>query len=216
MSDYTSTYTESTGDTIDTTDFSTEFNAIEAAISTKADVDSDTLTNLTIGSGFSGGAMIEGTKVTTTSGTTADFTSIPSWVKKITISFAGVSTNGTGAYTLRIGDSGGLEATGYKSGGGRITGTNTTVLVSGTTEFYVGTPTAVGDTIEGQVTLSLIDSSANNWCMSGVITVWNGATDDIIMLSGSKSLTGTLDRLTVSTKTPDTFDAGTINILYEG
>ena len=42
MSDYTSTFTESTGDTIDTTDFSTEFDAIQTASATKAD--STTLT----------------------------------------------------------------------------------------------------------------------------------------------------------------------------
>ena len=47
MSDYTSTFTESTGDTIDTTDFSTEFNAIETAIATKLDTASDTATDLT-------------------------------------------------------------------------------------------------------------------------------------------------------------------------
>ena len=41
MSDYTSTFTESTGDTIDTTDFSTEFDAIETAIATKVNVGDD-------------------------------------------------------------------------------------------------------------------------------------------------------------------------------
>ena len=37
MTDYTSTFTEGTGDTIDATDFSTEFDAIEAAVATKED-----------------------------------------------------------------------------------------------------------------------------------------------------------------------------------
>jgi hypothetical protein len=64
MSDYTSTFTEGTGDTIDAADFSTEFDAIEASIGTKADADGETLTNTTltspvINTGVSGTAVLD-------------------------------------------------------------------------------------------------------------------------------------------------------------
>ena len=44
-----------------------------------------------------------GTAVASTSGTSNDFTSIPSWVKRITVMFNGVSTNGTSPVQLQIG-----------------------------------------------------------------------------------------------------------------
>jgi len=55
------------------------------------------------------GVIVSGTAVASTSGTSIDFTSIPSWVKRVTVMFAGVSTNGTGSYLIQIGDSGGIE-----------------------------------------------------------------------------------------------------------
>ncbi len=59
------------------------------------------------------GQVISGTAVATTSGTSIDFTSIPSWVKRITVMLAGVSTNGSSSHILQIGDSGGIENTSY-------------------------------------------------------------------------------------------------------
>ena len=53
----------------------------------------------------------------TTSGTAIDFTGIPSWAKQITIAFDGVSTTGVNGYLVQIGTSGGIETTGYASGG---------------------------------------------------------------------------------------------------
>ncbi|MFA6042031.1 MAG: hypothetical protein WC733_11070, partial [Methylophilus sp.] len=58
-------------------------------------------------------SITSGTAIATTSGTTQDFTSIPSSVKKITLMFSGVSTDGTSNAMIQIGDSGGIEATGY-------------------------------------------------------------------------------------------------------
>jgi len=57
--------------------------------------------------------IVQDTAQASTSGTSIDFISIPAWVKKITVMFSGVSTNGTSAPLIQIGDSGGIENTGY-------------------------------------------------------------------------------------------------------
>ena len=65
--------------------------------------------------------LVSGTAVASTSGTSIDFTSIPSWVKRITLMLAGVSTNGTSDPLIQLGDSGGIENTGYVAGAAVIT-----------------------------------------------------------------------------------------------
>ena len=86
--------------------------------------DTQSLTNKTLGSGLvmAASAVTSGTAITTTSGTSHDFTSIPSWVKRITVMFSGVSTNGTSFVQIQLGDSGGIETTGYNSGAVMSTG----------------------------------------------------------------------------------------------
>jgi hypothetical protein len=70
-----------------------------------------TLTNKTI----QGGAITSGTAVASTSGTSIDFTGIPSWVKRITVMFSSVSLSGASSYLVQIGTSGGIQNTGYTS-----------------------------------------------------------------------------------------------------
>lgn len=218
MSDYTSTFTEGTGDTIDTSDFSTEFDAIEAAIATKADVDSDTLTNLTIGSGYSGGAIIQETAVTTSGAATYSFTGIPSWVKKITLTFSGVIIPGGGFdLQLTLGDSGGLETTGYTSMASEMTDTGSAVVTEGysTTEFILCHQLDTNG-MHGSATLSLHDAS-NTWCLSGTMAVGVAAgAVAMYICAGSKSLSGALTQLQLSHGAAGNFGGGTWNILYEG
>lgn len=152
--------------------------------------------------------------IATTSGTTVDYTNIPSWVKKITIMFDAVSNNGAGSdYMVQIGDSGGLETSGYKSVIGFITGS---VAGSSTSvsSFLAGYYGHIDDTISGATVLTLLDESTNTWCCS-VGTSVSGITPRAIMGGGGKSLTGALDRLRISTVAGHTFDAGKVNISYE-
>jgi hypothetical protein len=83
--------------------------------------------SVTINSGVVLG-ITSGTAVASTSGTSIDFTSIPSWVKRITVMFNGVSTSGTSAKIIQLGDSGGVETSGYIGTGtvvGNGSGTST-------------------------------------------------------------------------------------------
>jgi hypothetical protein len=157
--------------------------------------------------------LVLGTPVVTTSGTNVDFTGIPSWAKRITLMFSGVSTTGTAQPYLQLGTSGGIEITGYESGIGAISATaNTTngsITVTAAFPLYHGA-TVAGAVISGN--LILANLSGNIWTVSGALLSGNRA----VMLGGAKSLLGALTQIRLTTAgATDTFDAGTVNIMYE-
>lgn len=158
------------------------------------------------------GALVLDTVQPSTSGTQFDFTGIPAWVKRITVMFAGVSTGGTNFIDIQIGDSGGIETTGY-------TGAQTNIIGGGT-----GGNNYSGDAFElryngtayalsGHFVLTLLNSATNLWVGSGVHGV-DSSLAATCFSAGQKALSGTLDRLRISAD-GDTFDAGSINIMYE-
>jgi hypothetical protein len=151
-----------------------------------------------------------GTAVASTSGTSIDFTGLPSWVKRVTVMFDGVSTNGTSSILIQLGTSSGIESTGFN--GGHVA-TDLTVLSTGnsTAGALIVTQTAA-DAKHGQIVFSALGS--NVWVFGGQLRLSNTQTSSSM---GSKTLSGTLDRVRITTVNgTDTFDAGTINILYEG
>ena len=157
-------------------------------------------------------ALTSGTVIATTSGTTVDFTGIPAGVVKITIGLIEVTYNtGTPPYTLQIGDSGGLEATGYVASTTRLTDATAIATTSGTTSFALTDAAVAGEPLSGVWILSLVDAATNTWAFSGS---GKRNTTTICVSAGSKSLTGTLDRLTL-TVGGSTFTGGKVNILYE-
>ena len=171
-----------------------------------------TLTSPVIGGTPTGvGVLTSGTAVASTSGTSIDFTSIPSWVKRITVMFSGVSTSGTSFIQVQLGDSGGVETTGYAavaavSGGGGTTDTSIT------TGFGIRANSA-SYIIDGLINISKL--SGNTYVASGTLTALGAGTGTFIT-SGGKTLSDTLDRVRITTVNgTDTFDAGSINILYE-
>lgn len=135
-------------------------------------------------------------------GTSVDFNSIPSWVKIIKINFSAVSTNGSANVIIQIGDSGGIEPTGY-------------ACVSATTAFTAGfgfAGTLSANTYHGSVTLTLLDAATFLWCAEGAVAAPNGPT--IFSTAGSKSLSAALDRIRITTSNgTDTFDTGLLGIL---
>lgn len=156
--------------------------------------------------------LVSGTAVASTSGTSIDFTGIPSWVKRITVMFSGVSTNGTSAVQIQLGDSGGVETTNYlgaiaRSGAG-------TAGANNSAGFLLEDSGAASVVRHGSMVITLLDSATNTWSAFGVIGRSDSA--NAYMQGGSKSLSATLDRVRITTVNgTDTFDAGSINILYE-
>jgi hypothetical protein len=157
--------------------------------------------------------LTAGTVQATTSGTSIDFTSIPSWVKKITISFAGVSVSGTSNPIVQIGDSGGIEATGYLGASVALANGATVSVTNYTTGVGINSATAA-NVLHGSIVLSQVSASAFTWVASGNLSTSNSAA--LVTTSSSKSLSAALDRVRITTAGgTDTFDAGSINILYE-
>jgi len=146
-----------------------------------------------------------GTAQNTTSGTSIDFTGIPSWVKRVTIAFRSVSTNANAHLLIQIG-AGSVQSTGYLSASFNGIG------VTSTAGFIVEAGSA---TLTQSGTISLISFGSNVWVSSHSI----GRTNDGISAcgGGDVALSGTLDRIRLTTTNgTDTFDAGSVNILYEG
>ena len=175
----------------------------------------DVLTNKTLGAGLVAGASIltSGTAVASTSGTSIDFTGIPSWAKRITVMFTGVSTNGTTPLLLQIGDSGGIENTGYSGMSGLMhsSGANTYTGVTSGIPLGYSTMTAAS-AYSGNLTITNL--SGNEWAVSGTLAT-TGALY-LMSFAGVKTLSATLDRVRITTfNGTDTFDAGSINIMYE-
>jgi hypothetical protein len=155
--------------------------------------------------------MKQGAAIATTSGVAIDFTSIPSWAKRITLSLSGVSTNGTSVMGLQIG-SGSIDATGYN---GELLSSNSTGVnnMNFTTMFNFYYATAAADLRHGSMVLTNMGN--NLWEITGIIGFSSAVS--IGILAGTKLLSGALDmvRLTTANGT-DLFDAGTANIIWEG
>ena len=161
------------------------------------------------------GRMVLATAQNSTSGTSIDFTSIPSWAKRITVMFNGVSTNGTSLLQVRLGSSsGGIETTGYVSGAQN--GDNVGTYASTSTSGFLPASafvTAAAMSLSGSMVLTLV--SGNAWVQSGDFA--DGTSGNVVSTAGSKTLSSTLDRIRITTVNgTDAFDAGSINILYEG
>jgi hypothetical protein len=157
--------------------------------------------------------LVSGTAVASTSGTSIDFTGIPSWVKRITVMLNGVSTSGTSIMQIQLGTSGGVVTTGYLTAGigFGVSSMGTTSASSGFI-FNNAAVAAAANAIQGQVIFSSFGN--NTWTGNGAYTL--NTSNQAGMCAGSISLGGTLDRVRITTVNgTDTFDAGSINILYE-
>ena len=174
-----------------------------------------TLTSpVTAGTPTGVGVLTSGTAVASTSGTSIDFTSIPSWVKRITVMFGAVSTSGTSNMQAQIG-SGSIDTVSTYAGAcSNVGGTNNASAAQNTTGFLIVNNLVAASTYNGALTFTTIGS--NIWCLTGTLsstssTIYNFPS------SGSKTLSGVLDRIRITTVNgTDTFDAGSVNIMYEG
>lgn len=214
------------GDLVTTISFyvSSVLNAIPATtgsvgstyLANNLSLTSPTLSSPTINGTYTGGTSLitSGTVVSSTSGTSIDFTSIPSWVKRITVMFNGVSTNGTSPIQIQLG-AGLVQTTGYSCNNTNTSTSTANLAVVYTTGFVVLALYAAANTAQGQSIFSLLDVSTGVWANQSIIAQ-NGAYSGLSFCSGSKTLSGTLDRVRITTVNgTDTFDAGSINIIYE-
>lgn len=145
-----------------------------------------------------------------TSGTSIDFTGIPSWAKKITVMFNVVSTSGASYPRVQLGSTT-IATTGYSSNSNTMANTSTNLILNSTSGFdmYIGNASSV---ITGTLQFNLL--GINLWVANGIINTLATAQVTVV---GAVTLSSTLDRIRITTVNgTDTFDAGQIGVLYEG
>lgn len=148
-----------------------------------------------------------GTAVASTSGTAIDFTGIPSWVRRVTVMFNSVSTNGTSNLLVQIG-SGSVVTTGYNS-----TASSGASAANSTAGFIVTQNITAATGQSGAATLLFV--SGNLWVSSGTLAFSNASASNFFG-GASPALSGALDRVRITTVGGiDLFDAGSVNILWE-
>jgi len=144
----------------------------------------------------------------TASGTFVDFTGIPSTAKRITLLVSGLSTGGTNAILVRLGDSGGFENTGYLGATAEIRATPD--VNNETSGILLSPAPSASDIWHGTVTISKL--TGNFW----VATVTGGLSNTNNAFAGgaTKELSSTLTSVRIIAN-GDSFDAGTVAITYE-
>lgn len=142
------------------------------------------------------------------SGTSIDFTGIPANAKQISILMKDVSTNGTSIVIVQVGTSSGFVTTGYL-GSTSASGLTSAIVTNG-----FGTSAHISAAHVRHGSANIFNITGNDWVFSSVIA--NSSNASVGYGGGSVSLTGTLDRIRITTVNgTDAFDAGSINIFYQ-
>jgi hypothetical protein len=168
-------------------------------------------TQFTVDSTGAYGQLLRGTAVATTSGTSITFFSLPSWIKRITVMFNGVSTNGVSLVQVQIG-SGSVTTSGYSSSCSNVYGTNLCAVGTSTSGFTTQNGNAALNRLGHMI---ITNVNGNTWVASYAFGGSGSSNNEVG--GGIVTLSGTLDRVVLTTVNgTDTFDAGSVNILYEG
>jgi hypothetical protein len=165
------------------------------------------------GSLTAGGSVTSGVAVAATSGTAIDFTGIPSWAKRITISINAVSFSGLDHGLIQIGVGSSPTTSGYSAATNYLVGGSASGALSSSDGFiwFMG---AAGYVDIG--TYILTKHSGNTWVGSSVINCF-----DVLLFTklsnGKITLSGDLGMIRVKGSLGGAFDGtGSINIMYEG
>lgn len=152
----------------------------------------------------------------TNTGTTVTVTGIPSTAKRVTILLRGVSWGASAIPVFQVGKSAALDTTAahYSGLNGNIfsaSASNSTGLTP--SGWIIGSTTAAANSINGKIILSY---DGTDWLMNSSIVNTGDAwiANGCGFITGS-NLGGTLDRVGLTTTTAQTFDAGTMVVLYE-
>ncbi len=161
---------------------------------------------------FAKSILTSATAQASTSGTSIDFTGIPSWAKRITVMFSGVSTSGTNGIRFQLMVGGVAVTTNYNSASYTITNAVAAGVTAVTNGFSL-TLASTSSVNHGQIVLCQLSSNA--WTGTGSFFD-SLATERIAVTTGRAFSVGTVDGIRVTTNGgTDTFDAGSINIMYE-
>lgn len=155
--------------------------------------------------------MVLGTAISIAGSTSVDFTGIPISAKRVTVMLDEVSTNGSSSIQIQIGNTS-IETSGYLCTGFTTSGSNIGITPF-TSGFVIGNSSqAPTMKISGFVTIDLFGE--NVYVANGMVGTNTTVSHNT---AGSKNLGSALNMLRVTTVNgTDTFDTGSINIMYEG
>jgi hypothetical protein len=157
-------------------------------------------------------SLISGTAANA-SGTSVNFTDIPSWVKRITVIFSGVSTNGSSLIQVQLGTGATptYATSSYSAISSSVAITGGTGGTNATSGFVISTSSASG-VRHGHMVLTPV--SGNTWVSSHVIG--DAGITFTAQGGGNIGLGAVLTAVRITTVNgTDSFDAGSFNILYE-
>ena len=150
------------------------------------------------------------TSQASTSGTSIDFTGIPSWARRITVMFQGVSTSGTSQFLIQLGTG---TAPNYTTSGYAGQANNVGGVSAMSIGFIVSSNVVAANNYNGIITLATL--GGNSWAESGTL-MQHVSTTNGTFSGGSVTLSEALTAVRITTVNgTDTFDAGSINIMWE-
>jgi hypothetical protein len=156
--------------------------------------------------------LVRGTSVASTSGVSISFTSLPNWIKKITMMINGVSTSGSADILIRLSTGGVFASSGYVSNMQVVQGGVATAAVQNTVGFVIYASSA---TVVATGTYQFVNNDGNGWIGTSVLAYEHAVSGGYG--GGRVTLGGVLDGILIVTANgSDTFDAGSVNIIYEG
>lgn len=158
-----------------------------------------------------GSGITRGTATTLTTQVNVNYSSLPAGLNRITCMWSALSINGASGWTIRLGDSGGVENTGYTGRVSYVSGTsaNSYTLSSGC--FWSG---GVLNTNNESGVLTFVRLDGNTWMYEGSNNRVDVNTQ--YFMTGWKTLSAELTTVQFITGNgTDQFDNGTINIFYE-
>lgn len=184
-----------------------------------------TFTNKTITSPTINGTPVMGASVLTqgtsktynwnssSTNTALEFTTIPSWVKRITVMLSSLSTTGTAINILQLGTGATptYVTTGYAGTNMSLNNGNTPNVQSYSTGVIFSDAQAAGDTVIGNLIIANV--TGNKWNISGNVSTSNTRCG---LQTCTVDLGAVLTALRIySGSATEYWDAGTMNILYE-
>jgi len=153
-------------------------------------------------------SFTQGTEQATTSGTDVTFGSIPAGTKMIVISYMGVKSDADADVYVQIGDSGGIETSGYLGDNSNLSSATPATSGSTTTTWDINKH-AAADVIHGIMILVLADAS-NVWTQNHVLAAATGKT---YWGAGQKPLSAELTQVKIGIAS-GSFTEGSVNIMY--
>lgn len=140
-----------------------------------------------------------------------DFTNLPAWAKRVTITFSQLGLSAAAHPLIQLGsDSGGISTSGYESVSTKLVSPTAITVITSTSGFVLDSALSA-NRITG--TISLTNLVGNQWVVSGMVK--SNATTSVLT-AGDVTISDTLSKVRITTTGTDNLNNGTVSLLVEG